>query len=124
VIARRELMLSTALAYRRLAATQACSHAIGRIQAQVNARLEAKAGGGPVAPESSGALPHHRPTPGSIATAERGAASSPANGRSHRAGDGTRTSGVKDAAAKPQEWIASPAFTIVIGTLSVSRIAR
>ena len=47
-----------------------CSHEIDRLQTLVNARLEAKARVGPVAPESSGALLHHQPTPGSIAAAE------------------------------------------------------
>jgi predicted lipid-binding transport protein (Tim44 family) len=71
MIGRRKLMLSTALLALSTIGGHAgpCSHEIDRIQAQVNARLEAKAAGGPVAPESSGALLHHQP-PGSIATAE------------------------------------------------------
>jgi len=72
MIGRRKLMLSAALLALSTIGSHAtpCSHEIDRMQAQVNARLEAKAGGGPVAPESSGALLHHQSTPGSIATAE------------------------------------------------------
>jgi hypothetical protein len=47
-----------------------CSHEIDRTQAEVDAKLEAKAGAGPFARESSGALVHRQPTPGSIAAAE------------------------------------------------------
>jgi hypothetical protein len=47
-----------------------CSHEIDRMQARIDARLEAKAATGPGATESAGALIHRQPTPGSIATAE------------------------------------------------------
>ena len=40
------------------------------MQAQVDARATAIAGAGPVAPESTAALLHREPTPGSIARAE------------------------------------------------------
>ena len=72
MIARRKLTLSAALLTLSTIGGHAgpCSHEIDRMQAQVNARLQAKAGSGPVAPESAGALLHHQPTPGSIATAE------------------------------------------------------
>ena len=72
MIARRKLTLSAALLTLSTIGGHAgpCSHEIDGVQAQVNARLEAKAGGGPVGPESSRALLHRQPTPGSIATAE------------------------------------------------------
>jgi hypothetical protein len=47
-----------------------CSQAIDSMQARVDARLDAMARLGPSAPESSGALLHRQPTPGSIAAAE------------------------------------------------------
>jgi type II secretory pathway component HofQ len=47
-----------------------CSPAIDRLQARVDAALGARAGAGPSAPESTGALTHRQPTPGSIAAAE------------------------------------------------------
>jgi hypothetical protein len=47
-----------------------CSPAIGRMQARLDAGLEANARTGPSAPESPGALLHREPTPGSIASAE------------------------------------------------------
>ena len=47
-----------------------CSLEIGRMQARLDARLDAKARTGPSAPEGSGALLHREPTPGSIASAE------------------------------------------------------
>jgi hypothetical protein len=49
-----------------------CSPAIDRMQARLDARIEAVAGAGSSAPESSGALLHRQPTPGSIAAAETG----------------------------------------------------
>ena len=72
MITRRKLVLSAALFAMSTVGGRAgpCSHEIDRMQAQVDARLEAKARVGPVAPESSGALLHHQPTPGSIAAAE------------------------------------------------------
>jgi hypothetical protein len=48
-----------------------CSHEIDRVQARVDAKLEGLAGAGPSAVESTAALRHHQPTPGSIAAAER-----------------------------------------------------
>jgi hypothetical protein len=47
-----------------------CSRAIDRMQARIDARLEAAAGAGPMAPVSSGAYLHRQPTPDSIAAAE------------------------------------------------------
>jgi hypothetical protein len=47
-----------------------CSDEINRTQTQVDARLEARAAAGPVARESTDALEHRQPTPGSIAAAE------------------------------------------------------
>ncbi len=47
-----------------------CSPEIERMQARLNARLEAAADAGRSAPQSSDALLHHQPTPGSIARAE------------------------------------------------------
>ena len=47
-----------------------CSSEIDRVQARVDAKLEATARSGPAAPESSAALLHRQPTPGSIAAAE------------------------------------------------------
>ena len=47
-----------------------CSDEIHRTQAQVDARLEARAAAGSVARESTEALEHRQPTPGSIAAAE------------------------------------------------------
>jgi hypothetical protein len=47
-----------------------CSPEIDRVQALLNARLEAAARTAPLAAESPHALPHHQPTPSSIASAE------------------------------------------------------
>jgi hypothetical protein len=47
-----------------------CSRAVDRMQARIDARLEAAAGSGPTAPVSSGAYLHHQPTPRSLAAAE------------------------------------------------------
>ena len=47
-----------------------CSQEIEHVQARVDAKLEAAAGTGPAAPESSAALLNRQPTPGSIAAAE------------------------------------------------------
>jgi hypothetical protein len=49
-----------------------CSPEIERMQALVDAKVEAKAGAGLTANEGSGALLHRQPTPGSIAAAETG----------------------------------------------------
>jgi hypothetical protein len=68
------LLLSTAALAASLSVSYAgpCTDEIDRTQARVDARLEALAAGGPSAKESSGALLHHQPTPGSIAAAESG----------------------------------------------------
>jgi hypothetical protein len=47
-----------------------CAGEIDRMQARVDAKVEATAPVGRSAPESSGALLHHQPTPGSLAEAE------------------------------------------------------
>jgi len=47
-----------------------CAHEIDRVQAQVDARLEAKAAAGPTARESTAATMSRQPTPESIAAAE------------------------------------------------------
>jgi hypothetical protein len=47
-----------------------CAIQIEAVQAQVDARAAAIAGAGPVARESTAALLHREPTPGSIARAE------------------------------------------------------
>jgi len=47
-----------------------CSVEIDRVQARIDAKLEARAAGGPLARESTAALLHRQPTPGSIAAAE------------------------------------------------------
>jgi hypothetical protein len=47
-----------------------CSPEIDRVQAAIDARLEAKAAAGPSARESTAATAHRQPTPGSIAAAE------------------------------------------------------
>jgi hypothetical protein len=47
-----------------------CSQEIERVQAHIDAKLEAAARIGALAPESAAALLHRQPTPGSIAAAE------------------------------------------------------
>jgi hypothetical protein len=47
-----------------------CASQIVRMQARIDARLEANAAAGPTARESNAALLHRQPTPGSIAAAE------------------------------------------------------
>jgi hypothetical protein len=47
-----------------------CASEIDAMQARIDARIAALAVRGPSAPESSGALLHHQPTPGSVAQAE------------------------------------------------------
>jgi hypothetical protein len=47
-----------------------CSHEIDRVQAEIDAKLEARAAAGPTARESTAATLHRQPTPGSIAAAE------------------------------------------------------
>jgi hypothetical protein len=49
-----------------------CAPEIARMQARLDAGLEAKAATGQSAPESPGALSHRQPTPGSIAAVESG----------------------------------------------------
>lgn len=68
----RLLMLSAAALAASMGAGYAgpCSHEIDRMQARVDTKVEAAARAGPSAPESSGALLHRQPTPGSIAAAE------------------------------------------------------
>ena len=48
-----------------------CAPMIAQAQAKVDARIEAQAGRGHSAPESTGALRHRQPTPESIARAEQ-----------------------------------------------------
>jgi hypothetical protein len=48
-----------------------CTSQIARMQAQVDARIETLAQSTQAAPESTTALLHHQPTPGSIAHAEK-----------------------------------------------------
>jgi hypothetical protein len=48
-----------------------CTEEISRVQAVVDARIEAIAGAGASAPESGAARLHRQPTPGSIAAAEQ-----------------------------------------------------
>jgi hypothetical protein len=68
----RLLVLSSAALALSMSGSYAgpCSQAIDRMQVQVDAKLEAKAAAGPAVRESSGALLHRQPTPGSIAAAE------------------------------------------------------
>jgi hypothetical protein len=47
-----------------------CSHEIDRVQAEIDARLNAIAAGGPAARERTAATMHRQPTPESIAAAE------------------------------------------------------
>ena len=47
-----------------------CLQEIGRMQAKIDARLEARAAAGSSAPESTAATQHHQPTPDSIAATE------------------------------------------------------
>jgi hypothetical protein len=58
------------VASRSLAYAGSCSHAIDRLQAQFDAKLESNAAGGPSARESTAATLNHQPTPNSIAAAE------------------------------------------------------
>jgi hypothetical protein len=48
-----------------------CTAEIDKLQAQVDAKIEAIAGSGPAAAESRAARLHHQPTPASIAAAEQ-----------------------------------------------------
>ena len=47
-----------------------CSQQITRVQVQIDAKLNARAEPGPIAPESPAAKLHRQPTPGSVADAE------------------------------------------------------
>jgi hypothetical protein len=47
-----------------------CTAEIDRLQAQADAAIDATAGSGSMGRESTGALLHHQPTPGSVARAE------------------------------------------------------
>jgi hypothetical protein len=69
---RRLLVLSAASLITSTIAAYAgpCSPEIERMQARVDARVEAAARAGPPAAESSDARLHRQPTPGSIAGAE------------------------------------------------------
>jgi hypothetical protein len=48
-----------------------CTQDISRVQAQVDARIDAVAGAGPAGAESNAARMHRQPTPGSVASAEQ-----------------------------------------------------
>jgi hypothetical protein len=69
---RRLLVLSAATLATSTIASYAgpCSNEIDRMQARIDAGVEAVAPTGPSAPESPGALLHRQPTPGSIAAVE------------------------------------------------------
>ena len=70
-IARAAVLGAATLALSTLPGTAGpCLQEIDRVQAQIDAKLDARAAAGPTARESSGALLHHQPTPGSIAAAE------------------------------------------------------
>jgi hypothetical protein len=77
---RRLLVMSVAVLILSSSAAYAgpCSRAIDRMQARVDAMIEAKAAAGPAGRESRGAMLHREPTPASIAAAEK------------KLGDGTR----------------------------------
>ena len=66
------IMLSAAVLLASATAVHAaaCSDDIDRLQARIDTKVEALAQDGRSAPESSGALRHHQPTPDSIAAAE------------------------------------------------------
>lgn len=68
----RLLVAGAAALVASMSATYAgpCSHEIDRTQAQIDARLNATAGAGPAARESTAATAHRQPTPDSIAEAE------------------------------------------------------
>lgn len=59
------LILSSSAAY-----AGPCSNEIDRMQARVDAMIEAAAAAGRAGREGAGATMHHQPTPGSIAAAE------------------------------------------------------
>jgi hypothetical protein len=68
----RSLVICTIIfvASRSIAVAGPCSQAIDSLQAQFDAKLEAKAAAGPSARESTAATLNHQPTPNSIAAAE------------------------------------------------------
>src|SRR4051794_21070355 len=71
IIAHAAVLGAAALVLSTLPGTAGpCLPEIDRMQAQIDAKLDATAADGRPARESSGALPHHQPTPGSIAAAE------------------------------------------------------
>jgi hypothetical protein len=59
------LLMSTLRCY-----SSPCSADLVRVQGQIDAKLDALAGGGPTARESVPAIMHRQPTPTSIASAE------------------------------------------------------
>lgn len=69
---RHSMILSAAALAASMSVSYAgpCSSEIDRVQARIDARLEARAAAGPESRESTGAMMHHQPTPGSIAAAE------------------------------------------------------
>jgi hypothetical protein len=73
VMSAAALILSSSAAY-----AGPCSRAINRMQARVDAMIEATAAAGPAGRESRGALMHRQPTPASVSAAEE------------KLGDGTR----------------------------------
>jgi hypothetical protein len=64
------LSAATTVASMSVAHAGPCSTAIDRMQAHIDARLDAAAAAGRGAKESTGALTDRQPTPGSIARAE------------------------------------------------------
>jgi hypothetical protein len=71
---RHSMVLSAAALAASMSVSYAgpCSPQIDRMQSRVDARLESRAAAGPQARESTSAMMHHQPTPGSIAAAEEG----------------------------------------------------
>jgi hypothetical protein len=68
-----DLLLALALTLCLAAAARAapCAAEIGRVQAAVDAKIDAIAGSGPESAETRAARLHYQPTPASIAAAER-----------------------------------------------------
>lgn len=80
-----------------------CTAEIDRLQAQVDAAIDASAGAGGTGKESTGALLHHEPTPGSIARAEESLGGGPAGERALAAlGQAREADRLGDAAACEQ----------------------
>jgi hypothetical protein len=69
----RPVMLSAAIVVAVTSSSYAgpCSREIDRVQARIDAKLDARAAKGPSEKEGTGALLHRQPTPGSIAAAEQ-----------------------------------------------------